>query len=54
LRHPNILQMYGFFYDAEKIYLVLEYAPEGELYHDMQHNTVEKHYSEEKAADYIY
>jgi aurora kinase A len=27
LRHPNILRMYGFFHDAARIYLILEYAP---------------------------
>lgn len=32
LRHPNILRMYGYFWDAEKIYLILEYAQGGELY----------------------
>jgi len=32
LQHPNILQLYAYFYDEEKIYLVLEYAPKGELY----------------------
>ena len=32
LRHPNILRLYGFFYDETRIYLILEYAPGGELY----------------------
>jgi serine/threonine protein kinase len=32
LKHENILKMHGFFYDEEKIYLILEYAPGGELY----------------------
>ena len=32
LRHPNILRLYGYFYDDKRIYLVLEYAEEGELY----------------------
>lgn len=36
LRHPNILRMYGFFWDLKKIYLILEYAPGGELYKDLQ------------------
>ena len=31
-RHPNILRLYGYFYDDERVYLVLEYAPGGELY----------------------
>ena len=32
LRHPHILRMYGYFWDHEKIYLILEYAQGGELY----------------------
>lgn len=32
LCHPNILRMYGVFWDERSIYLVLEYAPNGELY----------------------
>ena len=36
LRHENILRMYGFFWDDKKIYLILEYAPGGELYKDLK------------------
>ena len=32
LRHKNILRLYGYFYDAKRIYLILEYAAQGELY----------------------
>lgn len=32
LRHRNILRLYGYFYDAKRIYLILEYAAQGELY----------------------
>eukprot|EP01129_Flabellula_baltica_P006015 TRINITY_DN2214_c0_g1_i1.p1 TRINITY_DN2214_c0_g1~~TRINITY_DN2214_c0_g1_i1.p1 ORF type:complete len:226 (+),score=46.88 TRINITY_DN2214_c0_g1_i1:599-1276(+) len=35
LRHPNILPMYGYFYDDKKIYLVLEYAPGGEVFDEL-------------------
>jgi serine/threonine protein kinase len=35
LRHDHILPMYGFFYDADKIYLILEYTPGGELYKEL-------------------
>lgn len=34
-RHPNILRMYGYFYDDKRIYLILEYAPKGELYKEL-------------------
>ena len=36
LRHPNILRMYGYFYDDKKIYLILEYAVGGELFNKLQ------------------
>jgi len=32
LRHPNILRMYGYFFDETRVYLILEYAPKGEMY----------------------
>lgn len=32
LKHPNILRLFGYFYDDKKVYLILEYAPQGELY----------------------
>lgn len=31
-RHPNILNLYTWFHDDFRIYLVLEYALDGELY----------------------
>jgi aurora kinase A len=36
LRHPNILRMFGFFHDATRVYLILEYASKGELYKLLQ------------------
>jgi serine/threonine protein kinase len=33
LRHPNVLRLHGFFADAAKIYLIVEYAPRGTLFH---------------------
>lgn len=50
LRHPNILRLYGYFYDDERIYLVLEYAPIGEVY---KHLTDERWFPEARAARYI-
>jgi serine/threonine protein kinase len=32
LRHPNILRLFGYFYDEERVYLILEYAARGEMY----------------------
>jgi serine/threonine protein kinase len=36
LKHENILKMHGFFYDNKKIYIILDYAPKGELYKILQ------------------
>jgi len=36
LRHPNILRMYGYFHDGERVYLVLEYAARGELFKELR------------------
>lgn len=36
LRHPNILRLYSFFWDQSHVYLILEYAPQGELYKWLQ------------------
>ncbi|KAH3666282.1 hypothetical protein OGAPHI_004471 [Ogataea philodendri] len=32
VRHVNCLRLYGWFYDHKNVYLILEYAAEGELY----------------------
>ena len=50
LRHRNILRMYGYFYDAKRIYLILEYSPGGELYKRL---TAKGRFSEKVSARYI-
>jgi serine/threonine protein kinase len=50
LRHRNILRMYGYFYDAKRIYLILEYSPGGELYKRL---TIKGRFSEKQSAKYI-
>lgn len=50
LRHPNILRLYGYFYDKEKVYLILEYAAKGELYKELVRKTT---FDEKTAATYI-
>lgn len=52
LRHPNILRLYGFFHDPARIYLILEYAPEGALYKELQ-NQPNKRFDEKRTAGYI-
>ena len=32
LRHKNILQLYGYFWDQKKFYMILEYATDGDLF----------------------
>jgi serine/threonine protein kinase len=36
LRHPGVLRMFGYFHDAKRIFLILEFAPAGELYKKLQ------------------
>ncbi|XP_043476466.1 aurora kinase C-like [Leptopilina heterotoma] len=52
LRHRNILRMYGYFHDDKRIYIILEYAPKGELYKELnaQEN---KRFDEVRTATYI-
>lgn len=51
LRHPNILRLYGYFYDDTRVYMILEYAQKGELYNLLKQ--VGK-FNDEQAATYIY
>ena len=51
LRHPNILRLYGYFYDTRRVYLILEYAPRGELY---KHLRAQRTFSEPISAKYIH
>ncbi|MCL7040724.1 hypothetical protein MKW94_014877 [Papaver nudicaule] len=50
LEHPNILSLYGWFGDDERIFLILEYAAKGELY-----GLLKKigHFTEKDTATYI-
>ncbi|KAJ3104633.1 hypothetical protein HDU97_009024 [Phlyctochytrium planicorne] len=50
LRHRNILRLYGYFYDAKRVYLILEYAAQGELYKLLKKS---QRFSERRAASYI-
>lgn len=46
LRHRNILRMFGYFHDESRVYLILEYAPGGELY-KLLTSQPNKHFSEQ-------
>eukprot|EP00002_Diphylleia_rotans_P026179 TRINITY_DN5207_c0_g2_i1.p1 TRINITY_DN5207_c0_g2~~TRINITY_DN5207_c0_g2_i1.p1 ORF type:complete len:530 (-),score=112.49 TRINITY_DN5207_c0_g2_i1:283-1872(-) len=50
LRHPNILRLYGYFYDSKRVYLILEYASKGELYKELRRCGK---FSEARSAEYI-
>jgi len=50
LAHPNILRLYGHFHDAKRIFLILEFAGQGELYKHLRKAT---RFPEWKAAGYI-
>lgn len=53
LNHENILKLYGFFWDERRIYIILEYAPGGELYKELQKS--ENHrFTEAKSSNYIF
>ncbi|KAM6989086.1 LOW QUALITY PROTEIN: aurora kinase C-like [Passerculus sandwichensis] len=36
LRHPNVLRLYNYFHDRRRVFLILEFAPRGELYKELQ------------------
>jgi aurora kinase len=50
LRHPNILKLYGHFHDSKRIFLILEFAGQGELYKHLQKA---RRFPEKRAAQYI-
>ncbi|KAH7173223.1 kinase Eg2-like protein [Fusarium flagelliforme] len=50
LRHPNIVQLYSYFHDTKRIFLILEFAAKGELYKHLQKET---RFTEKKAARFV-
>ncbi|KAK1566830.1 hypothetical protein Q3G72_004677 [Acer saccharum] len=50
LRNPDILRLYSWFHDDERIFLILKYDHRGELYGLLRKNN---HLSEKQAATYI-
>ncbi|EAY06281.1 AGC family protein kinase [Trichomonas vaginalis G3] len=51
LKHPNVLRLYGYFYDKTRVYLILEYASGGELFRSLREK---HHFDNTTAAKYIY
>ena len=52
-RHRNILRLFGYFWDEKRVYLILEYAPNGELYGHLINNKRGGRFSERRSAKYI-
>lgn len=50
IRHENILRLYGYFWDNSRIYLILEYAPDGDVFTELREKN---RFSEPLAANYI-
>ncbi|KAF6136633.1 hypothetical protein GIB67_016089 [Kingdonia uniflora] len=47
LNHPNVLRLFGWFADDDRVFLILEYAHRGEIYGVLRRNG---HLSEKQAA----
>ncbi|EWC47048.1 serine kinase ark1 [Drechslerella stenobrocha 248] len=50
LRHPNILKLFGHFHDAKRVFLIIEFAGQGELYKMLRKAGS---FSEPRAASYV-
>ena len=36
ISHPNVLKLFGYFFDDTRIYLILEFAANGEMYKSLK------------------
>ncbi|KAG8900714.1 spindle assembly checkpoint kinase, partial [Tulasnella sp. 403] len=50
LRHPNVLRLYGYFYDSKRVFLMIEFAAKGELYKQLQK---QGSFSDRRSSRYI-
>ncbi|KAJ7652061.1 other/AUR protein kinase [Mycena polygramma] len=50
LRHPNVIRLYGFFHDEKRIFLMVEFAGQGELYRQLSKKGC---FTERRSARYI-
>ncbi|XP_015602193.1 aurora kinase B [Cephus cinctus] len=53
LKHPYILQLFTYFHDEKRIFMVLEFAAKGELYRELKRQPGER-FSEHLSAKYTY
>lgn len=51
IKHENICQLYGYFHDSNKIYLILEFSVYGELYH---HLKLKRRFDDSLASYYVF
>ena len=52
LRHENILRLWGYFFDEKRVFLILEYAPGGELFKELK-SQPEGRFEEARAARFV-
>jgi len=50
VRHPNIVRLFGYFFDEKRVYLILEFCSKGELF-DVLYDVGK--FSERRAAHYV-
>lgn len=51
VHHPNVLTLYGWFHDSERIFLILEYAHGGDPYGELPKSV---HLYKKQAANVIF
>ena len=50
LQHPRVMRLHAYFHDEKRVYLVMEYAPKGELFKRLQ---TEKRLGEAQTARWV-
>jgi len=50
IRHPNLTRLFGYFFDGDRVYLILEYCAKGEMFDVLRR---EGRFNERKTAVYI-
>ena len=52
LNHPNIIQCYGFYYEKDKIIILIKYEEGGDLFKKIE-NQKNKYFKEEEIIDWF-
>ena len=52
LKHKNVVPLYGIFHDEDRVYMLMEYADQGDVYKELKQSP-DKRFTEAKAAQYI-